>query len=334
MKTKNLIYNISIIIILWLMIYIWWIIAVFNFAIFILFYSSVFFIFYFLYKKYIKKQEISYKKYLYDFVKKTCLSLVILLFIIWWFGMYYNYFSPPQILQYTISDGQKTVIFQEMSHIASQKFYDTIKENIKKYKKQWYVYFFEWVKPGTKENMDNFDKILGIKFDKDLYDNFSKLYNLTFQNQKEFLNIQNNLDFNTDVNINWIIEQYKKKHINLTQEKQKIPVNISKDIIEQLGKLNGKQLQIMVFINRAFLAFIIKNDLTQDFIRNNFTNKDLFEIILEWRNKILTNEISKSKYNKIYITYWKMHFQWVLKLLQKQNPKWHITNKKLINLFQ
>jgi hypothetical protein len=29
-----------------------------------------------------------------------------------------------------------------------------------------------------------------------------------------------------------------------------------------------------------------------------------------------------------------MHFQWVLKLLQKQNPKWHITNKKLINLFQ
>jgi hypothetical protein len=60
----------------------------------------------------------------------------------------------------------------------------------------------------------------------------------------------------------------------------------------------------------------------------------LFEIILEWRNKILTDEILKSKYDKIYITYWKMHFQWVLKLLQKQNPKWHITNKKLINLFQ
>jgi hypothetical protein len=129
--------------------------------------------------------------------------------------------------------------------------------------------------------MENFDKIIGIKFDKDLYDNFSKLYNLTFQNQKDFLNIENNLDFNTDVNIDWIIEQYKKKHINLTQEKQKIPVNISKNIIEQLSKLNKKQLKIMVFINRAILSFIIKNDLSQEFIRNNFSNKDLFEIILE-----------------------------------------------------
>jgi hypothetical protein len=129
--------------------------------------------------------------------------------------------------------------------------------------------------------MENFDKILGIKFDKDLYDNFSKLYNLTFQNQKDFLNIENELDFNTDVNIDWIIEQYKKKHINLTQEKQKIPVNVSKNIIKQLSKLNKKQLKIMVFINRAILSFIIKNDLSQEFIRNNFTNKDLFEIILE-----------------------------------------------------
>jgi hypothetical protein len=36
----------------------------------------------------------------------------------------------------TISNGEKTVVFQAMSHIGTQDFYDTIKENIKKKKEE------------------------------------------------------------------------------------------------------------------------------------------------------------------------------------------------------
>jgi hypothetical protein len=44
---------------------------------------------------------------------------------------------------YTISNGEKIVIFQAMSHIASQNFYDTVKKNIFTAKSDDYVYYFE-----------------------------------------------------------------------------------------------------------------------------------------------------------------------------------------------
>ena len=65
-------------------------------------------------------------------------------------------------------------------------------------------------------------------------------------------------------------------------------------------------------------------------LSNNFTNKELFEVILDERNKILVNEIQKSEYDKIYITYWLLHFKWVLEELKKQDPKWEIIETKYL----
>ena len=66
------------------------------------------------------------------------------------------------------------------------------------------------------------------------------------------------------------------------------------------------------------------NESTQTFLTNNFTNKDLFDVILGERNNVLSNEIIKSEYNNIYITYWLLHFDWVFKILQDNDPKWQI----------
>jgi hypothetical protein len=49
-------------------------------------------------------------------------------------------------------------------------------------------------------------------------------------------------------------------------------------------------------------------------------------VILEDRNKNLVDSIVKSEYSKIYITYWLLHFDWMYKLLQENNPNWKIVN--------
>lgn len=57
-------------------------------------------------------------------------------------------------------------------------------------------------------------------------------------------------------------------------------------------------------------------------------NKNLFDVILIERNRVLSSAITSSQYDKIYITYGLLHFDGVLKNLQKNDPKWQIISKK------
>ena len=76
------------------------------------------------------------------------------------------------------------------------------------------------------------------------------------------------------------------------------------------------------------LNFFIKNDSIQQVLSDNFTNGDIFAIILDERNDLLTKSIIESEYDKIYTTYGLLHFKWVLELLQKDDPNWKIIEKK------
>jgi hypothetical protein len=58
--------------------------------------------------------------------------------------------------------------------------------------------------------MKKFDEALGINFTPTLYENFSRLYGLTFQDNNYFLELVNNYDFNIDLSIDEIIKFYEK----------------------------------------------------------------------------------------------------------------------------
>lgn len=338
---KNNIYYLSVFITFLSIWYISWINWILQFIFFIIFYSLVLYLLYFLYKKIRRNKILDYKIFLINFIKKISLSIIIISIFIWAFWYYQNNISPATMSEYTISNWEKTLVFQEMSHIWSDNFYNTIKNKLTDYKKQDFVYFYEWVKPGTPENMDKFNKALWIDFNPELYKNFSKLYWVTFQDNSIYYNLVNNLDFNVDVWIDWIIEEYEKPPQTITkplswtlspsQEKEATnPIDINSEIINALSRLNEKQLKILVFINKSILNSLIKSESAQKLISSNFANQRLFDIILNWRNEVLTKEIINSEYNKIYTTYWKLHFSGVLKLLQKNDKNWKIIKQKEI----
>lgn len=61
---------------------------------------------------------------------------------------------------YTLSNGEKTVQFQTMSHIARKKFYNDIQIDILKAKNKGAVLFYEGVQSGSLENKQIFDAAL------------------------------------------------------------------------------------------------------------------------------------------------------------------------------
>ncbi|MDD3646129.1 MAG: hypothetical protein PHH06_01845 [Candidatus Gracilibacteria bacterium] len=331
MNTKNIIYYISIIIVLAFSFYLEGILGIINFVIFVILYSIIFFAIYYAWKTIKKKEILNYKDYFILFVKKISLSLVIIGLILTGFTYYQNEIEPAKMPEYTITNGDKTVIFQAMSHVGSEEFYQTIKENLIKAKQNGYVYFFEGVGPGTEENSQKFNKAIGIEFNKDLYPNFSKLYGVNYQDNTIYYGLVNELDFNVDVSIDYIMEEYEKLIATSTQklnipDENAIPIDVSSEIIKTLASLNDRELKVLVYINQAILNFIIKSNETKNLIASNFTNQALFDIILHGRNEVLADAIINSEYNKIYVTYGLLHFEGVLKLLQVDDPDWKIVD--------
>jgi len=266
-----------------------------------------------------------------NFAFRISIFIIIIVSIFWWLAYLSNEIYKAKMPEYTISNWEKTVKFQAMVHIWSKKYYDEVINNLKTFKENWWVYFFEWVKPGSEENMQAFNNAIWVEFDQDLYKNFSKLYWVTFQDTSLFLGLVNNLDFNVDLSVDEIMKLYKEKNIQKNIEKTyNTPIDANKEILKTLSTLNEKELKILVYLNQAILNLIIGSDDVQWVLSNSFTNKELFEVILDERNKILVYEIQKSEYNKIYVTYWLLHFKWVLEELKKQDSKWEIIETKYL----
>lgn len=332
-STKVILTYSIIVIISWIIYYISWIQSSVNFLLSLSIYTLFFYFIHYLWIKLNKSLIIPFPEFMNYFLWRASLFIVFIILAWGWLSYLSNETFPASMPEYTISNWNKEVRFQAMSHIWTEKFYNQVKENLKNFKKEWWVYFYEWVKPGSPENTKNFNKALWIKFDKDLYKNFSKLYWVENQQNENFLWLVNNKDFNVDLNLDEIMKLYDKKNKSTSTDEWTwsiVPVDASKIILETLSKLNNKELKILVYINQAILNFIISNKTTQDFLTDKFANKKLFDVILWERNKVIANAIINSKYKKIYTTYWLLHFNWVLKLLQENDPKWKIVDTKYL----
>jgi hypothetical protein len=74
----------------------------------------------------------------------------------------------------------------------------------------------------------------------------------------------------------------------------------------------------------------MNNDSILESMSNTFADKELFEVILWERNKVLVNAIETSKYDKIFITYWLLHFKWVYEFLKESDNNWEIIETKYL----
>lgn len=302
-----------------------------NLAISIWLYTIIFYILHIIWSKIRKKEILDSLVFIKSFLFKISIFILVLISTFWWLSYLSNEIYPAKMPEFTLTNWEKIVKFQWMVHIWSENYYNNVLKNLTKFKKEWWVHFFEWVRPWSQENMESFDKALWIKFSDDLYKNFSKLYWVTFQDYSMFLWVENDLDFNVDLDIDTIMELYREKNIEYWIEKEySSPINADERILETLSTLNERELKILVYINQAILNLLIWSEGLQKTLSNSFTNKELFDVIIWERDKFLASAVNQSEYEKIYITYWLLHFNWFLKELQKLDPNWKIIETKYL----
>ncbi len=277
-------------------------------------------------KNYTILSKANFQIFLWKFFQRISIFFLILIGFLWSFAYYQNEIKPAFMPVYTLTNGEKTLIFQAMSHIWSQNFYDRVRENILEAKQNNFVYYFEWVRPWTQENEQKFNDALWVQFDANLYDSMSQLYGLVAQDNSYFIWLWETTDKNIDVSLDDVIWEYEsiktEKNIQRTYE---AALPISEMMIEQLSKLHPRQLSILRYMNKAMVNMIIKNNVVSDLMMENFSNQELFGVIIHKRNEVLAQEILTSQDLKIITTYGLLHFDGVLKILQNHDRKWQIS---------
>lgn len=328
---KKQIFRLSIIFLLSLVLgFLFWFTSFLYFFIFVFFYWSLFYILSFPFKKFKNKDleffnRENFWRFSYNFLYRISVSFAIILSILASLAYYENEISPAMMPVYHISNWDKKIVFHSMSHIASPEFYLDVKNDIDSLRKNWYILFYEWVRPWTKESNDKFDQALWVKFDKNLYKNMSKLYWLVNQDNSLFVySWAKNVDLNMDeiVDIYQKLEKKETKKISSNQIKE--PIDMNKLIDESVASLSDRQLSIIKYVNRAIMNIIIKNENIQDLMYQAIWNKALMDTILEKRNEYLVKAIESEEEKNIVITYWLLHFKWVFEELQKKDKNWKI----------
>ncbi len=92
-----------------------------------------------------------------------------------------NIYAPATLPRITISNGDKTVVFQSMMHIASPEFYTAVKKDMQKLSHDDYVFFYEGVKAGSPESLKKLSQFMGTDVSPEMYDILAEVAGLTFQ---------------------------------------------------------------------------------------------------------------------------------------------------------
>lgn len=92
-------------------------------------------------------------------------GLVSFVFLLPWilFGIieFTNTHAPATLPRITITNGDKTVIFQSMMHIASPEFYTDIEADMRQLANEDYIFLYEGVKADSPESLEKLSTLMG-----------------------------------------------------------------------------------------------------------------------------------------------------------------------------
>lgn len=263
-----------------------------------------------------------------------------------WYLAFWVQSGPSAVPLATLSNGQKTVVFQGMQHVGSQDFYKSVVFDLEQALADGYTLFYEGVTPvdGRPDLSDWFNQTLrGTKQDLSAgYTQLAQQCGLSFQLNyfdpiKADMAIHPSRHLTADANF----LEMKTEYDRLLREdpgfaaamaekaakaaKAQTPAADGADPFTLfLGIVEGAtpaQKRLAGIVCRGVLGMAVSGALGA---QDDPTNR----IILDFRNRTLARFVDESAADKIYITYGAAHFPGFLAELQKRDPKFVVRSVK------
>lgn len=245
--------------------------------------------------------------------------------------------------QATLSNGQKTIIFQGMAHIGSETFYKTVVYDLEHALADGYVAYYEGVMPDPAGDAW-FSKTLASGGDlNENYKSISKVCGLTFQGAYFELLAQDKREHpERHVNADVSTLQLKQEYERLVASDRAFAAKIAKAAEDEKHDASNADV-IGEFLHwsesdvrRHALAGIVCRgviDLTLA-PRADKPASDLDPLILDYRNRMLVERINNDPRQRIYVNYGLDHLSGILDLLKRSDPKWKVESVKWMRVME
>lgn len=230
--------------------------------------------------------------------------------------------SPFQLPRYTLTNGERRVVFESMAHLASRGFYQAVLHDIREAKRQGYVYFYEGVQPSKNpETAGRLTAALtgGAVADvslPDIHGFIAVVAGLTFQPQTIFLRVENDDDVNVDVSADELVARLPTA-----------PPVVPPSKVATASDLEALRLSYAELgeTAKAFLRVVVRNGISGvlRLAGDRFSLGALDRDLVRWRNDVLVDHLMTGPPNVI-VTYGAIHFHGMLAELQAHDPRWHV----------
>jgi hypothetical protein len=250
--------------------------------------------------------------------------------------------GPTALPLATLTNGQKTVVFQGMQHVASEEFYKSVVFDLEKALTEGYTLFYEGVQPvADRPDLTTWfnETLRGTK--KDLSGGYTALADscgLTFQlTYFEPLMADKAINPSRHVTADVSYLDMKTEFDRLMREDAAFAQAFTAARAKPPSEEDDSTLAILSAMSRATkdqkrLVGIVCRGVMGMTISGALGGEDpiMRPIILAYRNRALANVVAKSTDSKIYITYGAAHFPGFWTDLQALDPTFKLQSLRWV----
>jgi len=248
---------------------------------------------------------------------------------------------PAIFPQATLTNGQKTVVFQGMQHFGSENFYKAVIYDLEKALADGYVIYYEAVQTATPESEAFFAKLsTALTGSSDLagaYKTIGEACGMKFQ-KDYFVLLDADKKEHPERHVIADVDaiELKQEYERLLRADPEFARAHANDFKESSGENSSESMtQAIEWLEsgsegqKKLAGIVCRGLMTLAQAPKENEEPGKFDpIIVDYRNRALAKRIIEDPHDKIFITYGARHLAGVFDLLKQQDPNWKVATVK------
>lgn len=248
---------------------------------------------------------------------------------------------PLAVPQAVLSNGQKTIIFQGMTHVGTEAFYKSVVYDLQHAIADGYVIYYEGVTPDP-AGAKWFSETLADGGDLTAeYKDLGKVCGLAFQGEYFQLlagDIREHPDRHVAADVSTL--QMKQEYERLVASDKGFAEKVEKAAKEKEDKADSADV-LAKFLkwsqdgdprHQSLGGVVCRGAMNIVLARR--APSDFDPLVLDYRNRALVNRILTDPRSRIYVNYGAGHLPGVLALLRRSDPKWTVLSVKWMRVIE
>lgn len=244
---------------------------------------------------------------------------------------------PALVPQVTLTNGDKTIVFQGMQHVGTERFYKSVVYDLEDALSRGNVLYYEGVRPSTPEADAWLNQtVTGGRDLGDAYRAIGGLCGLQFQNDyfqllgrdaqvhpaSHVVADVSTLDMKQEFDRLMAYDPAFAKAMTARPKTDSSSPGTMESAIRFLKHGTDGQRAIAGILCRGFMTLSLSRSAAAQ------SHDPLDRVLLDFRNRQLAARLLAEPQRHIYLTYGAMHLAGLFALLRKSDPKWHVASVK------